>query len=281
MFATTEGERRRNSAIVNRRRVLLEAWVEPKLRRAMRKAGQNAALEYGRGGMGRVDIFAIEEYRNDIKEILVDLYAKTGKDFSKIVVQSGKSFGIHLETKNVDTALEELLAFFEGFALVQAKLIAETMKEEIVETIQPLVAEGASEGEIGRAIRQRVVGLAPWQANRIARTETLMASSASQDQVVRAMDDMPPMAKEWDSSRDSRTRKAHRKVEPVLMEEKFSVGGKLMRYPGDSAGGKENVINCRCVVNYAPASQMAELRVEAEERAQDIEEELRLETEGV
>ena len=272
MFARNQSERRRNSALVIRRRVILENWVEPKLRRAMRQAGRESALEYGRGGQGRVDAIAIPDYKADIREILTDLYVRTTQTMAGLVRDSGKRYGLPVETKAEDEVLERLLDLFRAFALDQATTIAETMKTEVALAIKPLVAEGAGEAEIGRAIRKRVDGLAPWQARRIARTETLMASSQAQDEVIRDMPDMPPMAKEWDSSRDSRTRKSHRGVEPVLERERFRVGGDLMRWPGDSSGGPENVINCRCVVNYAPAEDMPELQAEVQDRLADIEE---------
>jgi hypothetical protein len=257
---------------MHRRRVLLEAWVEPKLRRVMREAGRDAALEHSRGGMGRVVAISIPEYRDAIRGVLYELYERTTKDVGAIVVDSAKSAFPLREFKEIDVTLETLLEQFAAFALDEAVLIADTMKEEIALAIEPLVAEGAGERAIGRAIRKRVDGLAPWQANRIARTETLMASSFAQEEVVRDMPDMPPLAKEWDSSRDARTRKAHRGVRPVLVDDYFSVGGKRMKYTGDRAGGPENVINCRCTVNYTPADQMPELEAEVEERLADIRE---------
>lgn len=272
MFARTARERRRNSAIIDRRRTILERWVEPKLRRAMRKLGAEAALEYGRGGQGRVDAIAIPDYRDEIKDILADLYARTAESMAKHIRDSAKSVLERLETKDIDVTLERLLELFQATALNEAKLIAETMKEEVKIAIEGAVAEGAGEAEIGRSIRQRVDALAPWQARRIARTETLMASSQSQFEIVNEMDDMPALAKEWDSSRDSRTRRDHRGVRPVPKDEMFRVGGKLMKYPGDRRGGPEQVINCRCAVSFAPMDQMDELEAEVEDRLADIEE---------
>jgi len=273
VFARTETERRRNSAKVIRRRVLLEAYVEPKLRRAMRQLGKDSALEYTRGGIGRVQAIAIADYRDRVREILVDLYGKTAKSMTKMVVDSAKAFELPIETKDENETLAILLEQFNAFALQEATTIANTAKEEVVEIMEPLVAEGAGEREVGRAIGSYITESAPWKANRIARTEVLMASSKAQDEIVRQME-LPPMAKEWDSSRDSRTRKDHRRVEPVLIDDFFSVGGKRMKYPGDRAGGPEQVISCRCVANYAPASQIAQLQAETEERAKDIEREL-------
>jgi len=245
VFARTSKDRRRNSAIVNRRRVLLEAWVEPKLRKAMRKLANDSALEYSRGGIGRVQVIAIADYKAEIRDILSNLYTKTAKSMADLVVDSAKNLGAIYETKELDdVVLERTLEWFGIHALEQAKLVSDTMFDEVQGIIEQGIAEGLGEREIGRRIVKDVGGLANWQANRIARTETLMASSHSQDEFIRNMDDMPELAKEWDSSRDSRTRRDHRGVEPVFMDERFKVGGKLMKYPGDRAGGPENVVNC-------------------------------------
>jgi hypothetical protein len=250
--------------------VLLEAWVEPKLRKAMRKLANDSALEYSRGGIGRVQVIAIADYKAEIRDILSNLYTKTAKSMADMVVDSAKRFGIWIETKDLDDAvLEQTLEWFGLHALEQAKLVSDTMFDEVQHAIEDGITEGLGEREIGRNIVKRVGGLAPWQANRIARTETLFASSRSQDEFIRNMDDMPELAKEWDSSRDGRTRRDHRAVEPVFMDEMFSVGGDRMPYPGK--GPKHQVINCRCVVNYAPADQIQELRDEVEEREQDTQ----------
>lgn len=272
MFATTAKERRRNSAIIDRRRTILERWVEPKLRRAMRKLGAEAELEYGRGGLGRVGAIAVADYQAEVAEILEDLYGRSAISMAKLIKDSAKAVLDIRETKDVDVTLERLMEYFRALALTQAKTIAETMKVNITGIMAPLVEEGAGEAEIGRAIRKQVDDLAPWQARRIARTETLMASSQAQDEIVDEMDDLPPMAKEWDSSRDSRTRRSHRGVRPVLKDEKFKVGSDLMRYPGDRSANIREIANCRCNVSYAPADQMAELEAEVDERLADIQE---------
>ena len=272
MFARNKTQRKRNSSKVIRRRVLLEAWVEPKLRRAMRKVGAESALEYSRGGLGRVDAIAIPDYQKDVRDILNSLYKKTAESMAGLLKDSAKATFENIETKDIDETLERLLEKFEAQALKQAKTISETMKDEVRMAITPLVQEGAGEREIGRAIRKRVDSLAPWQANRIARTETLMVSSQAQAEIISEMDDMPRMAKEWDSSRDSRTRKWHRGVMPVLDGEKFRVGPDQMEYPGDRSGKPANIISCRCVCNWVPAEDMAELEAEVEDRLADIRE---------
>jgi hypothetical protein len=50
----------------------------------------------------------------------------------------------------------------------------------------------------------------------------------------------------------------HTNYEPGLGQQRpakgqpFNVGGAMMQYPGDPAGGPENVINCRCNMSWEP-----------------------------
>lgn len=60
--------------------------------------------------------------------------------------------------------------------------------------------------------------------------------------------------KQWKTEGDSKVRKSHQKVNRVTIgiDELFSVGNSLMRYPKDiSVGaGMEEVANCRCTIKY-------------------------------
>jgi prolyl oligopeptidase PreP (S9A serine peptidase family) len=190
VFARTDKERRRNSAKVVRRRTLLENWVEPKLRRASRKLASQSALEYQRGGAGRLVAIAIADYREEVGEILSDLYAKSAKSMAKLLSDSGKSFFDDFETKDIDTTLERVLQLFDKQALEQAKTIAESEKEDVLRVMRPLVQEGAGEAEIARAIKKHVEGGSAWKARRIARTETLISTSKAQSEIINEMDDM-------------------------------------------------------------------------------------------
>lgn len=67
---------------------------------------------------------------------------------------------------------------------------------------------------------------------------------------LRAMAKNKVQYKKWKSLHDSRVRDAHSDADGQiqLADEPFTVGGALLRYPGDPAGPPEQVINCRCVV---------------------------------
>ena len=95
----------------------------------------------------------------------------------------------------------------------------------------------------------------------IARTEALTALHASQYEAVRQLVATgkvraDQVTLEWDASRDLRTRFTHIAADgqKVKFGERFLIGGKRMLYPGDPAGGPNEVINCRCAlrvrINY-------------------------------
>ncbi|GAB4001549.1 hypothetical protein GCM10028807_57970 [Spirosoma daeguense] len=92
------------------------------------------------------------------------------------------------------------------------------------------------------------------RARLIARTETTRAANAGHE--AGAQTTLLVLNKVWIATNDSRTRDLHRAMlgaKPVPRDGKFTVGGKEMKYPGDPAGGAENVCNCRCTVAYVPA----------------------------
>ena len=86
------------------------------------------------------------------------------------------------------------------------------------------------------------------RAMRIARTEGHgVQIQAAVDAQYSAKDAGADVVKQWDATLDGRTRESHRRVDGEIREldEKFSNG---MMYPSDSAGGAEEVINCRCAL---------------------------------
>ena len=86
------------------------------------------------------------------------------------------------------------------------------------------------------------------RAMRIARTEghrvQVEAASDAQYAAKKAGADI---VKQWNAALDGRTRESHARVDGEIREldEKFSNG---LKYPGDSAGGAAEVVNCRCAL---------------------------------
>jgi hypothetical protein len=66
--------------------------------------------------------------------------------------------------------------------------------------------------------------------------------------------------KQWVAATDERTRIDHTSADGQIVgpDEMFEIGGESMAFPGDPNASPENVINCRCVLNFVDASQAQE-----------------------
>ena len=86
------------------------------------------------------------------------------------------------------------------------------------------------------------------RAMRITRTEgNRISNESAYDASMSAKDKGADVVKQWSAALDGRTRDSHRQVDGEIREldEKFSNG---LKYPGDSAGGAAEVVNCRCAL---------------------------------
>lgn len=120
-----------------------------------------------------------------------------------------------------------------------------------LETGKPLTP-----AQIEKMINRYSVSLLKLRGDTIGRTEALASLNAAQHESLKQLVETGKVQANqirriWSSARDLRVRNAHRFAEgqSVGLNENFNVGGRFMAYPGDPAGGPENVINCRCIVN--------------------------------
>ncbi len=116
----------------------------------------------------------------------------------------------------------------------------EKMKEPIAEAIK----QGESTDKIASMLFEKFDRLSTSRAELIARTETMSSVNFGQFATYKIEG---VKKKEWLSTPDKDTRETHRIVggEQVDIEKPFSNG---MMYPGDSAGGASEVVNCRCTI---------------------------------
>lgn len=87
------------------------------------------------------------------------------------------------------------------------------------------------------------------KAERIVRTELMsIENSAAWFQMGKAANDFPDLEQIWLSTGDGRTRDAHLAAhgQVVKVGELFSVGGEMLRFPGDPSASARNRVNCRC-----------------------------------
>ena len=127
----------------------------------------------------------------------------------------------------------------------EVKLIVDKMREE---------TEGATMAQIAKEIGEKFDDLSRYSAYRIARTEVVGASNYGS--YVGAKSTGIPMGRFWITSRDSRVRDEHEKMDGKMvgMDDSFTMpNGDVLTFPGDyKADAPGNSINCRCTVAYKP-----------------------------
>lgn len=218
----------------------------------LQSIGRDAANAYLEGGRERALAEALA-HQDKIRQLLETLYERAID-----MVGGAMKFGMpKTRKKDFLGAVERLRQYFFNFALEESVLIAETSKNQVAQAIERSVEEFDNENDIAKQIQSKVSTISIGRARTIARTESLMATSESQDSLVRELD-LPKMKKEWVARIDSRTRDGHEDADgqTVGMNDYFNVSGKRMRFAGDRAGGVENVANCRCSVVYIPDDEV-------------------------
>lgn len=132
--------------------------------------------------------------------------------------------------------------------------ITEHTRKIIKETIEQGIAANRTKQQIAKEIFDKTGGnIAKKRALVIARTETTFISSKTAE--INIQDSPFKMLKTWIPVSDMRTRPDHLAMfshKAIPKEELFNVGGVLMKYPGDYAGGAANCCNCRCAIVYTP-----------------------------
>jgi SPP1 gp7 family putative phage head morphogenesis protein len=176
------------------------------------------------------------------------------------VAQLNADFGMEFDVRNLFA--EE---WFDEYVLKFAQPIMATTADDISRLMQTAQEEGWSIPQMDKALdelfNQYINGgglseeARQWFADRtpayrkelISRTETIRASNAGSNALYK---DWGAKQKEWLATSDERTRPEHVEAngQVVGMDEKFSVGGEDMEYPGDPAGSPSNFCNCRCTV---------------------------------
>lgn len=95
--------------------------------------------------------------------------------------------------------------------------------------------------------------MAESRATAIARTEVTGAYNYAGLQT--AQDMVPGWYKEWNAEIDEKTRDWHKDLDgadPIPMDQPFENEYGNIMYPGDPDAAAENVVNCRCALNYVP-----------------------------
>jgi SPP1 gp7 family putative phage head morphogenesis protein len=122
--------------------------------------------------------------------------------------------------------------------------------DEIFSSIKSTLEDGLNAGDTMSQLSDRVRaafnGIDRERATRIAMTETSAAYGESRDV---AMREAGVKYKQWLTSGNDNVRPAHADAngQIVRADENFIVDGEELRFPGDTHGSPQNVINCHCV----------------------------------
>ena len=139
-----------------------------------------------------------------------------------------------------------VIRFLESYAAAEVRHVTQTTREAIRNLLKLAVEDGLTLGETQQLLRE-LTDFSLARALTIARTETTRAYNFS---TLEAWGQSEVVAqKEWLTAHDEFVRDSHAEAEaqgPIGLEEQFSNG---LAYPGDPAGGPEEVINCRCTLS--------------------------------
>lgn len=128
-------------------------------------------------------------------------------------------------------------------------LLWSSIRESLVQGYEA----GETTHQLAARIRDVAKDISETRAITIARTEVISAANAaSQAQVELGGFSDSECRKQWLATEDERTRATHRLADGqnVGLSESFFVGGEYLQFPGAPTGRADNVINCRCTVEY-------------------------------
>ena len=251
---------------VNRRRDKISRRYARELTEEIYKAN----LKYIKGAdLSNLEnvIYPLNYPSTDVEKLVEDLYFDAGylfsdqfvKDFAQGKFKSDLSEGI----PKVQWKTEAIGKYFRS-NLNQIKTISLTSEIGAQRLLNSVVYDAIQDGKGIRAVTDALKNdkflrslkrTSRFQAERIARTETL--SAASYGEYIGSQELFQKygvtMGKYWIAKKDARTRNSHNEMkrsETIGAEEDFEVGGSKMQFPGDRRGGPSQVINCRCALGW-------------------------------
>jgi len=122
------------------------------------------------------------------------------------------------------------------------------------------VEQGLSTEELKGQI-ESYTKFSEFRADTIARTETSAAFVQGGYAGAEALGEYGPVAKIWSAVVDARTRPSHVDAngQEQAFKDPFDVGGTQMNAPHDDTAPAEEVVNCRCLVDWLFAGERSDL----------------------
>lgn len=142
--------------------------------------------------------------------------------------------------------------FWQRHAFSRLDLVLESNRQAIIQAVGQLRAVEVSAQDLITTLTRLGRQISEVRAIRIVRTETTSAFNYSLDKVARDFGTGNLIAV-WSAAKNPRTRPTHMEADGQERGQDgyFRVGSALLRYPGDpECDEPEEVINCRCRINY-------------------------------
>lgn len=161
-----------------------------------------------------------------------------------------------------DFTIEELLAYEVDQAVVEYMadnvfVASESTLNRVTQQIYDVITESYAErgegiNKVTQDIQEKFNELRQFEAERIARTETLKAQgNATYNRLVNN-DNVEYM--QWVATNDERTRDSHAEIDgEITYADDTGIFSNGLKHPGDTDGDIEEWINCRCdIVAFVP-----------------------------
>lgn len=190
-----------------------------------------------------------------IDKVFEEVYSRTGVDFAQ------KQYNQFVTGQDLKNRFEVFMKdFVNRYSSGKVTSITNITKKDAQRVINRILSENMNEpvGDISRklvsGLKKEGGELAKYRARVIARTEVATASNIGQHIGAEsaANETGVSMQKVWLATMDSRVRDTHYQMNGTVLEmnELFTVNGDKMNTPGDPSASAENVINCRCALQY-------------------------------
>lgn len=145
------------------------------------------------------------------------------------------------------------MPYYPAKKAVKRGIDLEYGRKQITASVTSGILMGSSTSRIAADLRERIVGMSVDSALRAARTAVTAAENGGrQSSYERAAEMGIEMTREWQATKDARTRHAHGMADGqrVAVDEPFIVGGEELMFPCDTSHGASgwNVYNCRCTL---------------------------------
>ena len=193
----------------------------------------------------------VKRFEKEQQTILQSRYASTSAVFGRLIDGAiEKPEKKETKAKLSESFWDAIMRWAKNEAAAKIKRISKTSKQMIASAVDAGINEGESNWMIAERIRD-LKRVTESRAMLIARTETHNAAGQAADVMSSSMN--IKQEKKWLAASDERTRASHKEMggkDWIDADKQFNVGGAMMDHPGDSAGGPENVCNCRCAVMY-------------------------------